>query len=64
MSKIGIVGSGYVGQAVGRGETIGVLGTSGNSTGYHVHLTLQHVGHGLAGYVIDDVTNPEWYLIS
>src|SRR5690606_9929424 len=43
------------GQVVKAGDVVGVLGTTGNSTGDHLHLTLQHIGKGLKGYVIDDV---------
>ena len=46
-----------VGQTVKRGDEIGLLGTSGNSTGYHLHLTVQHPT-GASGYVIDKVVNP------
>lgn len=46
------------GQTVKQGDPIGILGTSGNSTGYHVHLTVQHIGKGLSGYAIDDVVDP------
>jgi hypothetical protein len=50
------------GRFVQAGEKIGVSGTTGNSNGIHLHLTLQHLGHGLHGYVVDDVVNPEPYL--
>ena len=43
------------------GETIGVAGSTGNSTGLHVHLTLQHIGRGLKNYVVDDVIDPEHF---
>jgi len=43
------------------GETIGVAGSTGNSTGLHVHLTLQHIGKGLKNYVVDDVIDPEHF---
>ena len=51
-----------VGKFVQAGEKIGVAGTTGNSTGVHLHLTLQHIGHGLHGYVVDDVVDPAPYL--
>lgn len=41
------------------GEQIGIAGTTGFSTGIHLCLTLQHIGQGLTGYVIDDVVDPE-----
>lgn len=47
-----------VGEVVKAGDVIGLLGTSGSSTGYHVHLTVQHIGHGLSGYAVDDVIDP------
>lgn len=47
------------GQFVLAGQKIGIAGTTGFSTGIHLHLTLQHTGHGLAGYVVDDVIDPE-----
>lgn len=53
-----------VGQRVKQGEPVGILGTTGNSSGYHVHLTVQHIGHGLSNYVVEDVVNPEPLLIS
>jgi hypothetical protein len=45
------------------GDVIGLAGTTGNSTGIHLHLTLQWVGHGLSGYVIDDVIDPTPLLV-
>ena len=51
-----------VGEQVEAGQPIGILGTTGNSTGYHVHLTLQHIGQGLKGYAVDDVVDPLLYL--
>lgn len=52
------------GDKVKRGDPIGILGTSGNSTGYHLHLNLQDLGRGLSGYVVADVVDPELYLIT
>lgn len=46
------------GDVVKAGDVVGVLGTSGNSTGEHLHLTVQHIGRGLKGYVVDDVIDP------
>jgi hypothetical protein len=47
------------GQFVLAGQKIGIAGTTGFSTGIHLHVTLQHIGHGLAGYTVDDVVDPE-----
>lgn len=46
------------GQAVGMSQVIGQAGNSGNSTGPHLHLTVQHLGHGLPGFVLPDVVDP------
>jgi hypothetical protein len=48
-----------IGDFVAAGQRIGVAGNTGNSFGIHLHLTLQHLGHGLANYVVDDVIDPE-----
>ncbi|HVO69626.1 MAG TPA: NBR1-Ig-like domain-containing protein [Aggregatilineaceae bacterium] len=47
------------GQFVLAGQKIGIAGTTGFSTGIHLHVTLQHIGHGLSGYTVDDVVDPE-----
>lgn len=47
-----------VGQFVQPGQKLGISGTTGNSTGVHLHLTLQHIGHGLSNYVVADVVDP------
>lgn len=52
------------GDTVKQGQPVGILGTTGNSTGYHSHLTLQHLGKGLSGYAVNDVVNPEDYLVN
>ncbi len=50
------------GDYVAAGQIIGIAGSTGFSTGTHLHLTLQHIGHGLANYVVDDVVDPEPFL--
>lgn len=50
-----------VGSFVRIGDRLGLAGSTGNSTGVHLHLTLQHLGHGLKGYVVDDVVDPRPY---
>ena len=47
---------------VNAGDVLGVAGSTGNSTGIHVHLTLQHIGKGLKNYVVNDVVDPEPFL--
>lgn len=46
------------GQFVQAGQKLGIAGTTGFSTGIHLHLTLQHIGKGLKNYTVDDVVNP------
>lgn len=50
-----------VGQPVEIGQRLGIAGTTGNSTGVHLHLTLQYIDHGLSGYVVADVVDPTRY---
>lgn len=52
------------GEVVRRGQVIGVMGSTGNSTGLHIHINLQWIGHGLSGFVLPDVVNPEKYIVS
>ena len=47
-----------VGQSVTVGQQLGVAGNSGNSTGIHLHLTVQRVPGGLPGYIVDSVIDP------
>lgn len=49
------------GEVVRRGDVLGLVGSTGNSTGPHVHFNLQFRGQGLSGYVVPDVVNPEPY---
>ncbi|MFK7800306.1 MAG: NBR1-Ig-like domain-containing protein [Anaerolineae bacterium] len=47
-----------VGQFVQAGHPLGIGGSTGFSTGPHLHITLQHHGHGLSGYVFPDIVDP------
>jgi len=51
-----------VGDTVQQGDYIGVMGSTGNSTGVHLHLNVQHVGRGQSGYVISDAVDPLAYI--
>lgn len=51
-----------VGAAVGQGVAVGEIGATGNVTGEHVHFNVEVPGHGLGGYVVADVVDPERYL--
>lgn len=53
----------HQGDFVAAGQVIGIAGSTGFSTGTHLHLTLQHIGHGKANYVVDDVVDPEPFLV-
>ncbi len=43
------------------GQKLGIAGTTGFSTGIHLHVTLQFIGHGLQNYTVADVVDPEPY---
>lgn len=60
----GHMASVYVGegQVLKSWEIIGLMGSTGNSTGAHVHITLQHIGAGLPNYVVADVVDPAPYI--
>lgn len=48
-----------VGARVQRGQPIGEIGSTGNSTGEHLHLNIElPPGKGLSGYVVPDVIDP------
>ena len=47
-----------VGERVVTGDMLGMAGETGRADGVHLHLTVQHLGHGLSGYVLGDVVNP------
>ncbi len=47
------------GQFVLAGQKLGIAGTTGFSTGIHLHLTLQRIGRGLSNYTVDDAVDPE-----
>lgn len=47
-----------VGLVIPTGYVLGRAGDTGNATGVHLHLNVQHIGHGLEGYVVDDVIDP------
>lgn len=44
--------------SVRQGVLVGYAGTTGGSTGVHLHWTLQHIGYGLDNYVVADVIDP------
>ncbi len=47
-----------VGQVVVAGQEIGTAGNTGNSSGIHLHLTVQKVPGGLPNYIVDSVIDP------
>jgi murein DD-endopeptidase MepM/ murein hydrolase activator NlpD len=48
-----------IGDVVEVGDTIGYAGNTSTVTmGVHLHFNVQHIGHGLSGYVVSDVVNP------
>ena len=51
------------GQVVLSGDKLGVAGSTGNSSGIHLHFMLQKIGGGMAGYAINDIVDPTPYFI-
>jgi murein DD-endopeptidase MepM/ murein hydrolase activator NlpD len=51
-----------VGQSVGLNQQLGTAGSSGNSSGPHLHITIQKIPGGLSGYVVANVVDPAPYL--
>lgn len=51
-----------IGAFVSRGEVIGTAGSSGNSTGTHLHLTVQNSEFGMSGYWLPNIVDPLHYL--
>ncbi|NLX11732.1 MAG: peptidoglycan DD-metalloendopeptidase family protein [Chloroflexi bacterium] len=49
------------GQFVRAGQKLGIAGTTGFSSGVHLHLTLQRIGRGLDNYTVDEVVDPAPY---
>ena len=50
------------GDFVYKGTLIGAAGSTGNSTGPHLHLTVQKEGIGWNGYWLPDIVDPLDYL--
>jgi len=51
-----------VGNVVKAGDPLGEVGSTANSTGPHVHITLRVPNYGASGYVVPDVVNPDPYI--
>lgn len=51
-----------VGDVVEGGDVIGWAGKTGRTTGPHLHLIVQHIGHGFSRFLIPDVVDPLDYL--
>jgi hypothetical protein len=50
-----------VGQQIEMGWAVGELGATGGPWGEHIHINVQVPGHGLSGYVVPDVVDPDPY---
>lgn len=51
-----------LGEQVAQGMAVGELGSTGNSSGEHVHINLEVPNYGLRGYVRDWVVDPAPYI--
>jgi murein DD-endopeptidase MepM/ murein hydrolase activator NlpD len=51
-----------IGDEVDVGTQLGEIGDTGGNFSEHIHVNLQVPGHGLSGYVVPDVVNPEPYI--
>jgi murein DD-endopeptidase MepM/ murein hydrolase activator NlpD len=51
------------GDWVEQGEPVGEIGATGNASGEHAHITLQHRGTGESGYVLPYVRDPHPLMI-
>lgn len=51
-----------VGDIVAMGDAIGEIGSTGNSSGEHIHINLEAPNYGLRGYVRDWVVDPAPYI--
>ena len=51
-----------IGDMVEVGTQIGEIGDTGGDFAEHIHINLQVSGHGLSGYVVPDVVDPEPYV--
>ncbi len=50
-----------VGDVVYAGQALGVAGTTGRSTGVHLHYMLQYIDRGLSGYPVPDIIDPTFF---
>ena len=50
------------GEGLNGGDQVGTAGSTGNSSGPHLHFSLQIIGQGLGGYILPDVVDPSPYL--
>ena len=52
------------GQRINVGHLVGVVGSSGLSSGPHLHFSLSLPGHGLRDLVLQDAINPQPYFVN